>query len=68
MQSEVNIMKSRRYEAKDEEDLLLKIDEDPDKIKGWEGPIDVHLRSVRYPPKTKRKKRAVNRRNKSSFL
>jgi hypothetical protein len=55
-------MKFKRYEAKDEDELLKLIDEDPDKLKGWEGPIDAHLRSVRYPPKkSKGKVRAVNK-------
>jgi hypothetical protein len=57
-----NIMKIKRYEAKDEDELLNIIDEDPDKLKGWEGPIEAHLRSVRYPPKKgKTKVRAVNK-------
>ncbi|MCZ7380617.1 MAG: hypothetical protein O8C64_03455 [Candidatus Methanoperedens sp.] len=55
-------MKIKRYEAKDEDELLRLIDEDPDKLKGWEGPIDARLRSVRYPPKkSKGKLRAVNK-------
>jgi len=49
--SEVNIMKTKRYEAKDEDELLRLIDEDLDKLKGWEGPIEAYLRSVRYPSK-----------------
>ncbi|MCZ7391949.1 MAG: hypothetical protein ABOK23_02460 [Candidatus Methanoperedens sp.] len=54
-------MKAKRYEAKDEDELLRFIDEDPDKLKGWEGPIEAHLRSVRYPPKkSKGKVCAVN--------
>lgn len=44
-------MKPKKYEAKDEDELLKLIDEDPDKFKGWEGPVETHLRSVRYPPK-----------------
>ncbi len=44
-------MKIKRYEIKDEDELLKLIEDDPDKLKGWEGPIDAHLRSVRYPPK-----------------
>jgi hypothetical protein len=44
-------MKVKKYEAKDEEELLNLLDEDPDKFKGWEGPAETHLRSVRYPPK-----------------
>ncbi len=47
----MNIMKIKRYEVKDEDELLKLIEDDPDKLKGWEGPIDAHLRSVRYPPK-----------------
>jgi hypothetical protein len=47
----VNIMKIKRYEVKDEDELLKLIEDDPDKSKGWEGPIEAHLRSVRYPPK-----------------
>jgi len=36
--------------------------EDTDKFKGWEGPIEANLRSVRYlPKKTKRKIRSVNK-------
>ncbi len=55
-------MKIKRYEAKDEDELLKLIDEDPDKLKGWEGPIEAHLRSVRYPPKkAKGKVRAGNK-------
>ncbi len=44
-------MKAKSYEAKDEDELLKFIGEDPDKLKGWEGTIYAHLRSVRYPPK-----------------
>ena len=44
-------MKVKKYEAKDEDELLTLLDEDPDKFKGWEGPTETHLRSVRYPPK-----------------
>jgi len=52
----MNIMKYKKYEAKDEDELLKLIDEDPNKFEGWEGPIEVHLRSVLYPPKkTKRR-------------
>ncbi len=40
-------MKPKRYEGKDEDDLLKHIDEDPDKFQGWEGPIEANLRSVR---------------------
>ena len=47
----MNIMKIKRYEVKDEDELLKLIGDDPDKLKGWEGPIEAHLRSVRYPPK-----------------
>lgn len=47
----MNIMKIKRYEVKDEDELLKLIEDDPDKLKGWEGPIEAHLRSVRYPPK-----------------
>ncbi len=58
----MNIMKSKRYEAKDEDDLLKLIDEDPEKFQGWEGPIEANLRSVRYlPKKTKRKIRSANK-------
>ncbi len=28
---------NQEYEAKDENELLRSIDEDPDKLKGWEG-------------------------------
>ena len=51
-------MKAKSYEAKVEDDLLRLIYEDPDKLKGWEGPIDMHLRSVRYPPKKSKGKSA----------
>ncbi len=44
-------MKIKRYEVKDEDELLKVIEDDPDKLKGWEGPIEAHLRSVRYPQK-----------------
>ena len=44
-------MKIKRYEVKDEDELLKLIEDDPDKLKGWEGPIESHLKSVRYPPK-----------------
>ncbi len=44
-------MKIKRYEVKDEDELLKLIEDDPDKLKGREGPIETHLRSVRYPPK-----------------
>ncbi len=55
-------MKAKKYEAKDEDELLRLIDEDHDKLKGWEGPIDAHLRSVRYlPKKSKGKVRMVNK-------
>ncbi|MFZ2412157.1 MAG: hypothetical protein WAW23_11345 [Candidatus Methanoperedens sp.] len=55
-------MKAKKYETKDEDELIRLIDEDPDKLKGWEGPIETHLRSVRYPPKkVKGTVRAVNK-------
>ncbi len=55
-------MKIKRYEAKDEDELLKLIEDDPDKLKGWEGPIDAHLKSVRYPPKkSKGKVRAAGK-------
>ncbi len=55
-------MRPKKYEAKDEDDLLKLIDEDPDKFQGWEGPVEANLRSVRYPlKKTKRKSRSVNK-------
>jgi hypothetical protein len=55
-------MKPKKYEAKDEDDLLKLIDEDPDKFKGWEGPIEANLRSVHYSPKkTKRKPQSANK-------
>lgn len=59
----MNIMKSKRYEGKDEDDLLKLIDEDPDKFQGWEGPIEANLSSVRYLPKRKniRKIRSTNK-------
>ena len=58
----MNIMKPKRYEGKDEDDLLKLIDEDPDKFQGWEGPIEANLRSVRYlPKKNKRKIRSPNK-------
>ncbi len=58
----MNIMRPKKYEAKDEDDLLKLIDEDPDKFQGWEGPVEANLRSVRYPlKKTKRKSRSVNK-------
>ena len=44
-------MKVKKYEAKDEDELLSLLDEDPDKFKDWEGPIETHLKSVHYPPK-----------------
>jgi hypothetical protein len=31
-------MKPKKYEAKDEDDLLNLIDKDPDKFKGWKVP------------------------------
>ncbi len=46
----MNIMKPKKYEAKDEDDLLKLIDEDPDKFKGWEGSVKANLRYVRYLP------------------
>ncbi len=46
MAGEVNVMKIKKYEAKDEDELRLM--KDPDKLKGWEGSIEAHLRSVRY--------------------
>ncbi|KPQ44958.1 MAG: hypothetical protein MPEBLZ_00454 [Candidatus Methanoperedens nitroreducens] len=59
----MNIMKAKKYEGKDEDDLLKLIDDDPDKFKGWEGPIEANLSSVRYPPKKKnvRKIRSTNK-------
>ncbi len=58
----MNIMKSKKYEGKDEDDLLKLIDEDPEKFLGWEGPIEANLRSVRYlSKKTKRKIRLANK-------
>ncbi len=58
----MNIMKSKRYEGKDDDDLLKLIDEDPEKFNGWEGPIEANLRSVQYlPKKTKRKIRSANK-------
>ena len=58
----MNSMKHKRFEGKGEDDLLKLIDEDPDKLKGWEGPIEANLRSVRYlPKKTKRKIRSTNK-------
>ncbi len=58
----MNVMKSKRYEGKDEDDLLKLIDEDPEKFQGWEGPVEANLRSVRYlPKKTKRKIRSANK-------
>ena len=58
----LKIMKPKKYEAKDEDDLLKLIDEDTDKFKGWEGPIEANLRSVRFlPKKTNRKIRSVNK-------
>ncbi len=58
----MNIMKPKRYEGKDEDDLLKLIDEDPDKFQGWEGPIEANLKSVRYlPKKNKRKIRSTNK-------
>jgi hypothetical protein len=54
-------MKTKKYEAKDEDDLLKLIDEDPDKFQGWEGPVEANLRSVRYlPKKTRRKLHSAN--------
>ena len=44
-------MKIKRYDVKDEDELLKLIEDDTDKLKGWEGPIEAHLRSVRYPLK-----------------
>jgi len=58
----MNLMKSKKYKAKDEDELLNLINEDPDKFHGWEGPVEANLRSVRYlPNKTKRKSRSVNK-------
>lgn len=58
----MNIMKSKRYEGKDDDELLKLIDEDPEKFQGWEGPIEANLRSVHYlPKKTKRKIRSANK-------
>ncbi len=58
----MNIMKPKRYEGKDEDDLLKLIDEDPDKFQGWEGPIEANLRSVCYlPKKNKRKIHSTNK-------
>ena len=58
----MNIMKTKKYEAKDEDDLLKLIDEDPDKFQGWEGPVEANLRSVLYlPKKTRRKLHSVNK-------
>ncbi len=58
----MNIMKPKKYEAIDEDDLLKLIDEDPDKFKRGEGPVEANLKSVRYPPKkTKRKPRSANK-------
>jgi hypothetical protein len=58
----MNIMKSKKYEAKDEDDLLKLIDEDPDKFEGWEGPVEANLRSVRYlQKKTRRKLHPANK-------
>jgi len=58
----MNIMKPKKYEAKDEDELIKLIDEDPNKFEGWEGPIEVNLRSVLYPPKkTKRRFRSANK-------
>ncbi len=55
-------MEPKKYEAKDEDDLLKLIDEDTDKFKGWEGPIEANLRSVRYfPKKIKKIIRSVNK-------
>ena len=59
----MNIMKSKRYEGKDDDDLLKLIDEDPDKFNGWEGPIEANLRSVRYLPK-KNKRKIRSKKNK----
>ncbi len=55
----MNIMKIKRYEVKDEDELLKLIEDDPDKLKGWEGPIETHLRSVRYPTKKSKGKMRV---------
>jgi hypothetical protein len=50
----------KRYEVKDEDELLKLIDDDQDKLNGWEGPIEVHLKSARHPPeKPKSNVRAV---------
>jgi hypothetical protein len=58
----MNIMKSKRYEAKDEDDLLKQIDEDPEKFRGWNGPIEANLRSVHYLPKrTTKITRSINK-------
>ncbi len=48
-------MEPKKYEAKDEDDLLKLIDEDTDKFNGWEGPIEANLRSIRYLPKKTKK-------------
>ena len=55
-------MKPKRYEGKDDDELLKLIDEDPERFQGWEGPIETSLRSVHYlPKKTKRKIRSANK-------
>ncbi len=56
-------MKTKRYEGKDEDELLKLIDEDPDKFQEWDGPIEANLSSVRYLPKKKniRKIRSTNK-------
>lgn len=55
-------MKSKKYKAKDEDEFLNLINDDPDKFQGWEGPVEANLRSVHYlPNKTKRKSRSVNK-------
>ena len=58
----MNIMKIKKYEAKDEDELIKLIAEDKDKFLGWEGPIEANLRSVLFPTKKgKIKTRSTNK-------
>ena len=38
----------RRYTAKDEEDLIKQIENDPEIDKGWEPPVEGHVVEIKY--------------------